>query len=107
MDDDFDPALFDAMEAENERPLDEVSSKDIALETLRAVCREMADTPQEAELLWGDVKKLYEAASDIEEQTLGRDNDQQGKSEARSLIEREGNDLFDRFNKDAEGAPHA
>ncbi|WP_075881843.1 hypothetical protein [Vreelandella massiliensis] len=107
MDENFDPAAFDALAAESERPLEEVSSRDIALETLEAVCREMADTPEDAESLWSDVRHLYKVAAVIEDETLGRDTVQQGKSEARSLIEREGADLFDQFNGEVGREPHA
>lgn len=107
MTDEFDPAAFDAQEAESGRPLKEVSSNDIALETLKAVCRKHTTTREEAESLWADVKHLYQLAANIEEKTLGRESDQQGKMEARSLIEREGADLFKQFNNDIEGSSHA
>ena len=107
MDFDFDPAAFDAEKAESEKPLEEISSSDIAHQTLKAVCREQTETDAEADALWEDISCLYSMAYNIEQETLGRDTGPQGRTLVGSLVSRKGEELFKICVKEEQGGTDA
>lgn len=104
---DFDPAAIDAQKAESEKPLEEISSSDIATYTLKAVCQEVASTSSEADALWEDIRHLYSIAEIIEEETLGRDTGAQVRSLRTELVNQKGEALFKAFVDDTAGGKDA
>lgn len=89
---DFDPEEYQQGLNQRQEVLDEIAGGEIALQTIRAVCADLASDDKALEM---DIISLYETAEQVEQETLGSGSGQEGRQAINSLVTRHGEELFD------------
>lgn len=96
---DFDPEEYQRGLDQRRELLEEIAGGEIAFQTLRAVCEDLARDDKSLEK---DILALYETAEQIEQETLGSGSGQEGRQAVNSLVTKNGEALFNSLLANAE-----
>lgn len=95
---DFDPEEYQQDVDQRRELLEEIADGEIALQTLRTIC---ADVAHDDKALEKGILALYETAVQIEQNTLGSGSGQEGRKAIDNLVTLHGEALFDSLLADA------